>query len=77
MSYYECIDRSDSPCEGEVFERLALSGSGMRFARCDGHYAAYCERLQPVIDDINERYPQQAPADFDPYYAGECWDEED
>ena len=72
-----CIDRDDSPCEGEVFERYALSGSGMTFPRCDKHYAIYAERLQPVMDDIRRRYPVHAPPDFDPMYAGERWDEED
>lgn len=72
----ECIEGPQG-CAGETHERLALSGSGMRFARCDHHYELYVERTQPIIDDINRRYPQQRPADFDPMYAGERWDEED
>jgi hypothetical protein len=28
------------------------------------------------MDDINRRYPAMAPADWDPYYAGEAWDED-
>jgi hypothetical protein len=47
----------------------------MLWLRCDQHYAAYVDRLTPVIADINRRYPVQAPDDFDPMYAGESWDE--
>ncbi|MBU8820957.1 hypothetical protein KL864_34420 [Mycolicibacterium goodii] len=71
----ECLD-GPVGCRGEVSEYLALSGSGERYPRCEGHYAAYVERLQPQIDAINRRYPVMAPADFDPYYAGESWDED-
>lgn len=72
---HECLDGPDG-CQGEVNAYLALSGSGMRWPRCEHHYALYVERLQPVIDDIERRYPRQAPDDFDPYYAGESWDDE-
>ena len=72
----DCLDRDDSPCEGAVFERLTMSGSGMTFPRCDKHYQAYADRLRPVMADIRRRYPKQAPADFDPYACGESWDED-
>jgi hypothetical protein len=49
----------------------------VRFARCEHHYIEYAERTQKIIDDINRRYPATAPADFDPAFAGERWDEED
>lgn len=49
----------------------------MRTPRCDGHYDAYVERVQPRMDEIRRRYPEHAPADFDPAYAGERWDEDD
>lgn len=71
----ECSDGPDG-CEGEVFARSTLSGSGDAYYRCDHHYEAYAVRLQPVMDDINRRYPAMAPADWDPYYAGEAWDED-
>lgn len=71
-----CIEGPDG-CAGEVFARASLSGSGMRFNRCESHYVSYVARTQPVIDDINRRYPAQAPDDFDPMYAGERWDEDD
>lgn len=53
-----------------------LSGSGESYRRCDHHYELYVERVQPKIDEINRRYPAMAPADFDPYFAGESWDED-
>ena len=67
----ECLDGPDG-CEGETFPRLALSGSGESYPRCEHHYGLYVDRLQPVIV-INRRYPAMAPADFDPLYAGESW----
>jgi len=72
-----CLDQRESACEGEVYPREALSGSGLRYERCDKHYREYCERLNPVMADIRSRYPEHAPADFDPMYAGERWDEDD
>ena len=73
----DCLDAADSPCTDQTFPRLALSGSGERYPRCDGHYDAYVARTQPVLDDIRRRYPVCAPADFDPTYAGEVWGEDD
>ncbi len=42
------------------------------FPRCCKHHR---DRLA-VERGIEERYPQHAPADFDPSYAGERWDED-
>ena len=66
----DCIDADEGSCAGQVFERYTLSRSGMTFPRCDHHYDAYVERTQPIIDDIDRRYPATAPADFDPSLAG-------
>jgi len=71
----ECLDGPDG-CHGPVNHWPALSGSGLRWPRCEHHYDAYVERLQPIMDDINRRYPRHAPDDFDPYYAGETWDDD-
>lgn len=67
------------PCQGEVNHYEALSGSGERYPRCEGHYRTYVERLQPRIDAIRARYPDtdQPPSWFDPTYAGEHWNEDD
>jgi hypothetical protein len=71
----DCLDGPEG-CKGETFPRLALSGSGDSYSRCDHHYDLYVERVQPQMDDIRRRYPVTAPVDFDPYYAGESWDED-
>lgn len=73
----ECIGSRDGKCAGETFERYSLSGSGMTFPRCDHHYDEYVAETQPRLDAIRRRYPEQAPADFDPMYAGERWDDDD
>ena len=67
-----CLDDAAGDCEGEVAYRMALSGTGKSFPRCDKHWG---ERLD-VQDGINQRYPEHQPADFDPSYAGEYWDDD-
>lgn len=71
----KCLDGPDG-CSGTVEYRMALSGTGQPFPRCDGHWR---QRLD-VQDGINARYghPDSAspPAGFDPSYAGESWDED-
>ena len=69
----ECLDYHMDSCDGAVEWRMALSGTGRSFLRCDRHWDM---RLQ-YQDEINRRYPSQQPADFDPTYAGERWEEED
>lgn len=71
----ECLDFFKGGCEGPVEYRTALSGTGRSFPRCDHHWA---ERLE-IQEGINERYPDSPlpPSDFDPYYAGERWNEDD
>lgn len=71
MSDPECIDGPDG-CKGPTEYRMALSGTGRAFPRCDKHWS---DRLD-LEDRINERYPTHAPSDFDPSYAGEHWDED-
>ena len=72
-----CLDGPDG-CTGATFPRPALSGSGVYYPRCDGHYGAYVERVQPRMDEIRRRYPDtDTPPDwFDPTYAGERWDDD-
>lgn len=71
-THEECIDSGTH--EGEVEYRMALSGTGRSYLRCDKHWS---ERLD-VQEGINRRYPDSpmAPADFDPDYAGERWDDD-
>lgn len=75
MDHNDCLDGPDG-CEGEVLERLSRSGSGMRFPRCENHYASYAERMDPKHAETRRRYPVSAPADFDESFAGERWDED-
>jgi len=75
MDHNDCLD-GPAGCEGEVFERLSRSGSGMRFPRCEIHYVAYAERVDPKHAEIRRRYPVLAPGDFDEAAAGERWDED-
>lgn len=67
-----CIERHKGNCNGETLPRMSLSGTGKPIVRCDTHWGL---RLQ-LEDEINRRYPTQAPADFDPMYAGERWDDD-
>ena len=71
----KCLDDyGEDTCEGRVEYRMPLSGSGRAFPRCDKHWGL---RLD-AQEEINRKYPDTpiAPADFDPTYAGESWDEE-
>ena len=64
-----CLDGPEG-CEGVVEYRDALSGTGRMFPRCDKHWDHPLNQQA----EINRRYPEQQPSDFDPTYAGESWD---
>lgn len=66
-----CLD-ANNDCSGAIEYRMAISGTGRSFARCDHHWDKAYDRYL----DIQRRYPVHAPADFDPSYAGESWDED-
>lgn len=36
----ECLNRHDGKCDGEVKYRIAMSGTGRSFPRCDHHFQA-------------------------------------
>jgi hypothetical protein len=57
-------------CFGAVTFRLSTLGT--RIPECAKHMRISWDREA----EISERYPAQAPADFDPAYAGEVWDED-
>lgn len=71
MNEMECINQS-SKCKGITELRMALSGTGIPYPRCEYHWD---KRLR-LQDEIDNRYPYNAPSDFDPGYAGERWDDE-
>lgn len=71
-----CLDGRDGgeECSGVVEYRMPLSGTGRSFPRCDAHWHARLDRQA----EIDARYPDSPfpPADFDPTYAGETWDDD-
>ena len=69
----ECLDGPEG-CEGAVEYRMALSGTGRPFPRCEKHWD---ERLDEQ-ERINDAYPDSpcAPDWYDESYAGEHWDED-
>lgn len=69
-----CLDeRGENLCAGPVEYRTALSGTGRSFPRCEKHWSARLDREE----ELRRRYPAHPPADFDPLFAGERWDEDD
>lgn len=76
--FEECLDGPQG-CEGEVFARAALSGSGCAYVRCDKHFDDHVARVGPRMAELREQYPDSAmpPSWFDPAYAGEVWDCDD
>jgi len=74
MPGLKCIDDAGQlACKGPVEYRMALSGSGRSFPRCEEHWG----RRLHLQDEINAKYGGDIPpADFDPSYAGERWDED-
>lgn len=71
MPTERCLNYPSDSCAGDTLPRTSRSGM-TRSLKCDGCRAELDERL----DEIEQRYPRQAPADFDPTYAGETWDED-
>jgi hypothetical protein len=69
----ECLEDHTGDCAGPVEYRMALSGTGTPFPRCEHHWS---KRLD-LEDELNERYPVHPPSDWSPLDAGEAWDEED
>ena len=67
-----CIQEASGNCAGKTEYRMSLSGTGKAIPRCDKHWE---DRLK-FQEEHNRRYPVLPPADFDPLYAGESWDEE-
>ena len=69
----ECIQAFTEACNGRTQYRMALSGSGESFPRCDKHWS---DRLD-LEHGLNERYPLNPPSDWSPLDAGEHWGEDD
>lgn len=71
----ECVSFGDvgEYCSGAVEYRMALSGTGISYPRCEAHWDQRVSREE----QLRERYPQQPPPDWSPDLIGESWDEED
>lgn len=69
-----CLDEHEGDCAGPIEYRMALSATGRSFPRCEKHWN---DRLDQQAE-IDRRYPDSPipPADFDPTYAGESWDDD-
>lgn len=65
-----CLDGPDG-CGGKVEYRMPLSSTGKSFPRCDAHW----DKRIVMQEETNRKYPVNPPADFDPGYAGESWDD--
>jgi len=73
MDTVECLDGYMDDCEGPVeYHCNPYSDSFRAWPRCDKHYAVYVDRMQGIA----QRYPVNAPSDFDPLYAGERWEDD-
>lgn len=66
----ECADGPGHECEGPVTWNSLDPGVRPAKPYCRKHWGDRCDRDQ----ELRERYPYHAPADFDPMYAGESWD---
>ena len=67
----DCLEHGPE-CEGIVLLRWTPDRDDLKqFPRCDFHH----RRRQERAEENMRRYPVNPPADFDPSYAGESWDE--
>lgn len=80
LTHEDCANGPEG-CDGDVAQYTSRSGATVS-ARCDRHQDAYDAHMDEVEAALNARYPgwdipgSSAPADFDPTYAGESWDED-
>lgn len=65
----ECLEHNND-CKGEV--TYIYLGGTKAWPRCEYHGEL---RIKEEAR-IRERYPDNAPSDFDSAYAGERWDDE-
>lgn len=73
MQNGECINGPEG-CEGSVELRMALSGTGIPYERCEAHW----QRRLELEDRLRADYPDSSnpPEWFDPLAAGEHWDDD-
>lgn len=67
-----CLEEGPD-CEGPVEYHLNPDRDDLKaFPRCEAHQQRRLERAE----EHRKKYPTIEPADFDPGYAGERWEEE-
>lgn len=73
LTFDDCINGPDE-CAGQTEYRMALSGTGTSFPRCDHHWAIRLDHEEKLRRD----YPDSSvpPPWFDPANAGERWDDD-
>lgn len=71
-THTDCIGRGTTPCHGTAPPRSRSAAAEHRSPAVTGTPNARLDRE----DEIRRRYPRHQPADFDPTYAGERWDED-
>lgn len=73
LTYEDCVNGPDG-CTGRVEYRMALSGTGESYPRCDGHWS---DRLD-TEERLRQDYPDSPnpPPWFDPANAGETWNDD-
>jgi len=64
-----CLHAGSGSCRGAVSGRLSYAGTGTIIYECARHMDESALREAQIRRD----YPDQQPADFDPYFAGESW----
>lgn len=47
----KCLDHYRGPCEGEVQYRIAMSGTGRSFPRCEHHFDLRWQTQQRISRD--------------------------
>jgi hypothetical protein len=67
----ECHDYAQGDCQGEV--DYSSVGNSKPYPRCEFHL----DKRWKLENDLNERYPVNAPSDFSYLDAGEYWSEDD
>lgn len=70
-----CLDAGQDDCQGPVQYHSTDPGARPAFPRCDFHWLRRLDREA----ETRRKYGTEGsipPADFDPAYAGERWDEE-
>jgi hypothetical protein len=76
LTHDDCVEGPES-CKGKVEYRYPLSATGRSFPRCDKHWSKRLDSHERQVARYGHPDSPFPPADFDPTYAGERWNEDD